>query len=260
MRKIKKFAAGGRADAMRDRRMADIESDYKKAIARGVSEKEARAKRAQREADARDDYAKRTGADRTQTRAAEKAAEAKLTATRRGVDKDIKPVSVTSEGSKPLATAKVYMPEVKTPDLTPKKAAPAPTKKAAPAPTKKRTAPAPAPAPAKKETPRYGASFGKPGVSTSKKDEAAPRADRMTNYRAEVERRARERRDRRTQSLLTGPLPDVRRMAETETKAQRNAEAQHRIASMGLKPAKFAKGGKIDGCAVRGKTRAKRNK
>lgn len=120
MRKMKKFARGGstdRAKARMDRRMADIEKDYQRAIAKGKSEREAKAKRDQRIADARDDYAKRTGADRTETRAAEKAAEAKLKAVRRGVDKDIKPLSVTAEGSKPLATAKVDMPEVKTPEV-----------------------------------------------------------------------------------------------------------------------------------------------
>ena len=116
-KKRKKFSEGGRAERMRDRRMADIESDYKKALARGKSEKEARAKRAQREADARDDYAKRTGADRTETRAAEKAAEARLSAARRSPDKDMKPVSVTAEGSKPLTTAKVDMPKVEAPKV-----------------------------------------------------------------------------------------------------------------------------------------------
>jgi hypothetical protein len=114
MRKMKKFSEGGktsRAQGKMDRRMADIDKDYKRALAKGKSEKEARAKRAQREADARDDFAKRTGADRTATRAAEKAAEARLTAARRSPDKDMKPVSVAST---PSAMTKIDMPKVET--------------------------------------------------------------------------------------------------------------------------------------------------
>jgi hypothetical protein len=97
---------------MRDRRMADIEKDYKIALAKGKSEKEAQAKRDQRIADAKDDYAKRTGAGRTETRAAEKAAEARLSAARRSPDKDVKPVSVASEGP---ATKTVSVEPAKTP-------------------------------------------------------------------------------------------------------------------------------------------------
>jgi hypothetical protein len=83
-RKMKKFSAGG-AQGRYDRRMADIEKDFKKDSA-GKSGKAAEvleAKRAQRIADAKDDLAKRTGADRTATRAAEKAAEGNLTKTRK---------------------------------------------------------------------------------------------------------------------------------------------------------------------------------
>jgi hypothetical protein len=77
------FKDGGRAESMRDRRMKDIEKDYKIALAKGKNADVADAKRAQRMADAADDYAKRTGADRTKTRAAEKAAESNLTKTRK---------------------------------------------------------------------------------------------------------------------------------------------------------------------------------
>lgn len=83
-RKMKKFSAGG-AQGRYDRRMADIEKDFKKDSA-GKSGKAAEvleAKRAQRIADAKDDLAKRTGADRTATRAAEKLAESNLTKTRK---------------------------------------------------------------------------------------------------------------------------------------------------------------------------------
>ena len=88
-RKMRKFSAGG-AQGRYDRRMADIEKDYKKAMTRktGKAAEVAEAKRQQRIADAKDDLAKRTGADRTATRAAEKAAEANLTKTRKfGADK-----------------------------------------------------------------------------------------------------------------------------------------------------------------------------
>lgn len=84
MRKMKKFSAGG-AQGRYDRRMADIEKDYAKASKgkTGRAAEVAAAKRDQRIADAKDDLAKRTGADRTQTRAAEKAAERNLTMTRK---------------------------------------------------------------------------------------------------------------------------------------------------------------------------------
>jgi hypothetical protein len=81
---MKKFSAGG-AQGRYDRRMADIEKDYAKAMTRktGKAAEVAEAKRQQRIADAKDDLAKRTGADRTATRAAERAAESNLTKTRK---------------------------------------------------------------------------------------------------------------------------------------------------------------------------------
>ena len=83
-RTMKKFSAGG-AQGRYDRRMADIEKDHAKAMARktGKAAEVAEAKRQQRIADAKDDLAKRTGADRTATRAAEKLAESNLTKTRK---------------------------------------------------------------------------------------------------------------------------------------------------------------------------------
>jgi hypothetical protein len=72
------FKEGGRAELLRDRRMKDIEKDYKIALAKGKNEGVAKAKYEQRMADAADDYAKRTKGDRTATRAAEKASEATL--------------------------------------------------------------------------------------------------------------------------------------------------------------------------------------
>jgi hypothetical protein len=104
MRKMRKFADGGsdKYKAKFDRKVADIESDYKKAQARktGRAAEVAKAKYEQRMADARDDLAKWTKSDRTQTRAAEKAAERELTMTRRyGSNKP-------KMEDKPLATPK----------------------------------------------------------------------------------------------------------------------------------------------------------
>jgi len=95
-RTMKKFSAGG-AQGRYDRRMADIEKDYAKAMARktGKAAEVAEAKRQQRIADAKDDLAKRTGADRTATRAAERTAESNLTKTR----KYGAPKAVTTEAS-----------------------------------------------------------------------------------------------------------------------------------------------------------------
>jgi hypothetical protein len=83
-RVMKKFSAGG-AQGRYDRRMADIDKDFTK-DSKGKSGRALEvleAKRAQRTADAKDDLAKRTGADRTATRAAERAAESNLTKTRK---------------------------------------------------------------------------------------------------------------------------------------------------------------------------------
>lgn len=84
----KRYAEGGSTDrnkARYDRKVADIESDYKKAQERktGRAAEVAKAKYEQRMADAKDDLAKWTGSDRSQTSAAEKAAERNLTMTRR---------------------------------------------------------------------------------------------------------------------------------------------------------------------------------
>jgi DnaK suppressor protein len=364
MRKMKKFSEGGktsRAQGKMDRRMADIDKDYKRALAKGKSEKEARAKRAQREADARDDFAKRTGADRTATRAAEKAAEARLTAARRSPDKDMKPVSVAST---PSAMTKIDMPKVETAAVGKKSydgmsfgAAFAQAMKdkgkgetftwkgksykletAGSAPKK---AAAPAPAPAKKETPRYGASFGAPTVKPKAEDKSVGRrmaetsAQRQSaqvgqlgrelsgigsaiaapfrriraageaddrargvgkakggkinegkrsmaklpsqNYLAERLRKAAEGPENRSaESLQRGAVERGNREQARETqdrKAKRpmakggkvmkhaskagNAMKKKSADTMGRAMKKYAKGGSIDGCATKGKTKTK---
>ena len=119
-RTMKKFSAGG-AQGRYDRRMADIEKDYKKAMTRktGKDAEVAEAKRQQRIADAKDDLAKRTGADRTATRAAERAAEDTLRSTRRqgksllGVESFMKSpeFSTKSASEKAPASAATATPE-----------------------------------------------------------------------------------------------------------------------------------------------------
>jgi len=83
---VKKRAEGGSVDrnkAKLDRKMEDIKKDYEKALAKGKSDSIAKAKYEQRMADARDDYAKWTKADRTETKAAERAAETTLSEARK---------------------------------------------------------------------------------------------------------------------------------------------------------------------------------
>jgi len=137
-RTMKKFSAGG-AQGRYDRRMADIEKDYKKAMARktGKDAEVAEAKRQQRIADAKDDLAKRTGADRTATRAAERLAESNLTKTRKygaakSVTKDPGPVANITEtlsvpkmdssiGAKPAVKKEADKPKPKPAATTPKR-------------------------------------------------------------------------------------------------------------------------------------------
>lgn len=287
-KKRKKFSEGGRAERMRDRRMADIEKDYQRAIAKGKSEKEAKAKRDQRIADARDDYAKRTGADRTETRAAEKAAEARLTAARRGVDKDIKPLSVTAEGSKPLATAKVDMPKVETPNVgassgrqTFSQAFAAARKGGAKTftwngksyTTEMRGERKPAASSNKPSTVRYGADFGAPDI----KGRGTADAMVLLSQRGSLPPPPKPKASRplfgedailmgtRSAASRAAKLEELRRAAEAPGASQ-YAKGRYQTAkesgmyAKGGKVKGYAKGGKIDGIAIRGKTRLKRKK
>jgi hypothetical protein len=126
-RTMKKFSAGG-AQGRYDRRMADIEKDYAKAMARktGKAAEVAEAKRQQRIADAKDDLAKRTGADRTATRAAERLAESNLTKTRKyGAPKAVTTEASASEPKVATIAAPVksgLATTTKTPAKTPAKA------------------------------------------------------------------------------------------------------------------------------------------
>ena len=140
---MKKFAEGGRASrgqARYDRMMKDIESDYAKKKDRpGRAGEVAKAKYEQRMADAKDDLAKARGEDRSQTRAAEKAAERNLTTTRKyGATKSVvKADDVAKVGPMDDLLKSAPKPQM------PSKSEAKPTRRATPAPTRR--------APAKQE-------------------------------------------------------------------------------------------------------------
>lgn len=142
MRKTKKFSEGG-AQGRYDRRMADIEKDYAKASKgkTGRAAEVAAAKRDQRIADAKDDLAKRTGADRTQTRAAEAAAERNLTMTRKfgAMKPAVKADDVAKVG--PSEDLLKSAPKPQMPSKPEAKSRPAPTRRA-PAKDTRQSAPA----------------------------------------------------------------------------------------------------------------------
>jgi len=145
-RKMKKFSAGG-AQGRYDRRMADIDKDFAK-DSKGKSGKALEileAKRAQRTADAKDDLAKRTGADRTATRAAERAAESNLTKTRKyGAPKAVTAEAPTSKvmdtlGPMTLPKSGISSASAKPVQKSVQKAVRKPVQQPAPTPEKKAT-------------------------------------------------------------------------------------------------------------------------
>jgi hypothetical protein len=282
---MKKFSEGGktsRADAMRDRRMADIDKDYQKALRKGKSEKEAQAKRDQRIADAKDDYAKRTGADRTETRAAEKAAEARLTASRRSPDKDMKPaVSAVSTVARATRAAMPAKADIAKAD-TPKAGAPAGkqsfsqafaaarkdgaktfTWNGEPYTTEVRGEKKPAtPASTRKDKPYQGPSVRRasspttaPASPTKDKPAASGKGVNLTPFPPP--------KGRVVPLVGVQAVAERRRLAQERETARKNppSELSKSLASVRKTGgSSFAKGGKIDGAAIRGKTKLKRNK
>lgn len=113
------MAKGGRAQARYDRKIKDIESDYAKAM-KGKNPDVAKAKYEQRMADARDDMAKWTGADRTATSAAEKAAESALTTARKTKGQSIRDRDAQA-GATRAAQAAVAKADVERGPVTPSK-------------------------------------------------------------------------------------------------------------------------------------------
>ena len=179
MRKMKKFADGGsdKYKARYDRKVADIESDYKKAQARktGRAAEVAKAKYEQRMADAKDDLAKWTKSDRTQTRAAESAAEKNLSMTRKFgarsseglVAKADKPLTpVVSSGDIEKLTASLPKPSISSSQRSAPRRAPA------------RPAPTGGKPPARRDAAKPPEGRGEDIVVTApRKGGAAPKAD-----------------------------------------------------------------------------------
>jgi ribonuclease E len=294
MRRMKKFSEGGkasRAERMRERRMADIEKDYKIALAKGKSEKVAQAKRDQRIADAKDDFAKRTGADRTETRAAEKAAQARLRDTRRAARRGTLDDTPKAETSAPKAETSAPKAETSAPKAEPsapksyddmtfgaafrqamKDKGPGGTfmwrgqkKKLEYADSKK------APA-ASKSGPSYDPQALRNLVDEQTKPGArAGSTNKLPSDSALVKGTGASTAPQSARAPLRGfaAIAERRRKAEQARRAPPSETAKRAAALRELTGSKMAKGGKvkgyarggkIDGCAVRGKTRAMRKK
>ena len=177
----RRFADGGavgKYDARIKSKRDDIESDYKKALAKGKDADVAKAKYDQRMADAADDYAKWTKADRSETRAGEKAAEAALSDTRRYGAR--KPAEVKMADASPVSVRAADMPMIR-PSLpaTPVKTA-TPARRVTPPPAA-RVKPLGAPSPAQ-DIAKYLAAKAPPKAKTdnwaSQKPGALPMADK----------------------------------------------------------------------------------
>lgn len=254
-RKLKRFATGGDAvtGSRYSRKTDDIEKDYQKALKRGKDADVAKAKRDQRLADARDDLAKWRGEDRSETRAAERAAERNLTMTRR-YGAASAPKVLEAEASKPLDvgpidSSKLLAPEVKKPVVSRSRTrAPASPPAAARAPAPPAAARAPA-SPAK--LPEW---VSRRGIRDYISPTPAARAPALPKPKEEIAARVGTRPP--LQSLVATNIAGRKRDLSPE-QLRKLEEARQRS---GTRTSGFAEGGKIDGCAVRGKTRAKRTK
>lgn len=325
-RKMRRFAEGGDTyqTARRARKEADIESDYQKALKAGKNAQIALAKKEQRMADAADDFAKWTRADRTQTRAAERAAESALSEARRTQGRSIADRDLGSRIN-PAPTEPIKTPKIEAPDLSGYFKAPTSSKAAAP-----RRAPATQAAAQREEAPKPRRTwYDRPTSSTSPGASPAPKApppqpptSQSSNKAPSlyIGEAAARRQARNVPSRMSVDLAAIGRgydAAQQETRAkvarhrarmaaQRAREFAEQAAAeraakrppmplsqwpqdqlsqftpedtdtyplkamrkggtakakpMMKKPVKkMAKGGSIDGCAVRGKTRAKRTK
>lgn len=320
-RKPTKFRSGGSSDrsqARFERRVADIDSDLARAL-RGASEREAqvaRAKHRQRMADARDDMAKRTGGDRTQTRAAERGAEAELTRTRRqGATFSPKVDSAAPTPASSAQIAAATSPAAKTgssgsqtfaqafraaregggktftwrgKSYSTKMAGGGGSSRATPRANTPAKPPAPKGNPAVKRNVTTAAveqATGRsttPGASTLTADQQGRAQDFRSAFQGRgsttaptaraatptvtpaAARRAVAEEQGRTQSRVsaqglnpsrTAPVTDARAQQIAEAIARREARLKE-----GKNPYGFAKGGSVDGIAVRGKTRAKTRK
>jgi hypothetical protein len=268
------FKDGGRAEYLRDRRMKDIEKDYKIALAKGKNEGVAKAKYEQRKADAADDYAKRTKADRTTTKASERAAEAALTEARRTKGESIKKRDMAAAAAdinkyfagkdmtpKAAETAKAAVPAAAKPEVK-KTVAKAPAKRTATTRTEIRTATpaaaapaAAAPAAAAKNNTAFGNiavpsllarnAFGDATAARLKKEEAE-RTAKATRDKAAAENRYQGR--GRIAVQAPRPIQPVpKKVATTSTTKPITAEERKKRDAAYLAairgPEKFAAGG-----------------
>ena len=243
--KPKRFASGGSTDRY-NRKIADIESDYQKALKSGKTAGVAKAKYEQRMADAKDDLAKWTGADRTASRAAEKASEAALSEARRtkgmSIERRDSMANRMAEMDKPIEAKRPSMDDI----------AKSVGRMASPKPVARRVA-TPAPAAKRQEAP-----------TTKKQDTSA--SDRVFSRLPTFG----------SKPATSGPVVSGGRILAPEQIA---GKAQDAARARGQRPTNFApvsaarrkqieeaqrkgyaKGGSVDGCAVRGHTRAKRSK
>lgn len=197
-------ADGGEAKLRYDRKMKDIEKDYKIALAKGKNEGVAKAKMEQRVADAKDDLAKWTKSDRSATSAAEKAAEAALTEARKTKGQSImkrdaeksfgRELEAKAEMPKKMATTemvsgigaapslpgaktekKVAMPERRQVPVRRQVQAPAAQRAAAPAPAQAPAAAKAPPAPAIGPVQRQASAAPAPQVQSPGAAAAAPK-------------------------------------------------------------------------------------
>lgn len=329
-RKMRRFAEGGDTyqTARRARKEADIESDYQKALKAGKNAQIALAKKEQRMADAADDFAKWTRADRTQTRAAERAAESALSEARRTQGRSITDRDLGSRIN-PAPTEPIKTPKIEAPDLSGYFKAPTSSKAAAPRPRPRPATTAPTSAPRTqragvtysgdaltREQARlaaadkayraargipdtgFGGSSPAPALAPSSASATASStptvSDRAQNLRAQVLRALQARQAGTPAFTMSFPstarADDLRRAAEARRRSRiavnpddtgEEDSGYRKGGSIKKKPAKkmakggaakkpvkkscgggmrYAKGGSIDGCAVRGKTRAKRTK
>ena len=294
--KIRKFSKGG-AQGKYDRRMADIEKDFKKdSVGKtGKAFEVLAAKRAQRIADAEDDRAKRIGADRTATRKGEADAEAALTQARRTrgqsiADRDTAAAKATTA---PAATAPAAAPAAK-PDYDKmsfaKAFAAARGVEGKPNFTwkgksyntnlasSKPATPARAATRPRAATP---AANGRPGdVPKSNLEEiraqgtalrdsftGLPGGDQRMAYATRIQDLEQKIGKARVagQRPLDQDIVGLRRMKEEFNKLK-TTTGMKKGGTIKKKPAakkpvmKYAKGGSIDGCAIRGKTRAPRTR
>lgn len=266
------YKDGGKVDDRLKRKKEDIESDYRKALAKGKDADVAKAKYDQRMADAADDYAKWTKADRTQTKAAEAAAEKNLTNVRRyGAPKKAEQdkVTVTRAAAAPADTsAASSVIKASAPSLNAKlgtvsaaKPASKPTVRSAPKPvvrSAKRVADkVAAPAATTSEKPSMAAAFeraqgaSRPAAITS--TGKAPRLLSASTQGATAPRRPLFGED----GIIAGTSSDKTRAAKLEAmRAAAEAPGASRLAKDRYETAKrtnmYAKGGEVGKYAAGG--------